>query len=81
MQCRGFRNFGGGGSSGNFRNFKGVLRNFQDPGGWPMSDNDIFQGVQTPDDTMVPVTSVFSDKLGKICEFTCHKDEISFLSK
>ena len=28
------------------------LANFQDPGGWPMPDNDIFQGVQTPEDTM-----------------------------
>ena len=30
----------------------GGLANFQDPGGWPLSDNDIFRGVQTPDDTM-----------------------------
>ena len=24
------------------------LANFQDPGGWPMSDNDIFQGGSDP---------------------------------
>ena len=55
MQCRRFHKLGGGGgggSLGNFRNFKGGLRNFQDTGGkriyggwqifriqggWPMS--------------------------------------------
>ena len=57
--ARDFVNLGGGGSSGNFLNFKGVeefsgsrgmriygrLTNFQYPReGWPMSDNNIFQG-------------------------------------
>ena len=28
-------------------------------GGWPMSDNDIFQGGQTPDDTMIFCHKIF----------------------
>ena len=64
----GIPDIGGGGEFGPFSKFQGVgveeflgsrgmsiyggLANFQDPGEWPMSDNDIFQGVQAPEDTM-----------------------------
>ena len=34
------------------------LVNFQDPGGWPMSDNDIFLGVQNPEDTMSLILAI-----------------------
>ena len=45
---RGVEEFSG---SRGMRIYAGLV-NFQDPGGWPMSDNDIFQGVQNPEDTM-----------------------------
>ena len=53
----GFRKFRGGGSSGNFRNLKvggggGVEEFSGSRWGWPLSNNDIFQGGSDPNDTM-----------------------------
>ena len=77
---RDFVNLGGGGSSGNFLNFKGVeefsgsrgmriygrLTNFQYPReGWPMSDNNIFQGGFRPPKTL---WSNFEKVISNYCE-------------
>ena len=34
------------------------LTNFNDPGGWPMSDNDIFQVGLDPEETMIHVAFI-----------------------
>ena len=53
------------------------LANFQDPEGWPMSDNDIFQlrgfTVQTPENTMY----INKVKPGlKLCWRACHPEQL-----